>query len=101
MLKLNANYESHFDGLYSKLSFTDFIGLMKFITSLSKKLVNNRKRKNQQTLNWLRSSRFGSVKKQHVNNLSSYKLLEKEDLTLSFGLNFCYLIIIMADVNQK
>ena len=88
LVKLHANYKTQFDDVYENLSFTDFIALMKYITFLCKRTDMNHKKKNQQTLNWLRSCRYGSVKKQQINNLSSYQLTENEQLALSFGLNF-------------
>ena len=86
--KLSTNYRGHLEYLQENLIFTDFIELLKFTSVLSKRLKTNLDKKNNQSLNFLKSRRFGTVKKQHINNLSSYQLTDEEKLALSFGLNF-------------
>ena len=88
LMKLNLKYVDHFEFLRDKLIFTDFIELLKFSTASSKRLKAKLCNKNNQSLNFLKSRRFGTVKKHHINNLSSYQLSEEEETALSFGLNF-------------
>ena len=85
---LHAAYKRHFDYLLGELTFTDFIDLLKFVTALSKKTKIKRERQNNKSLNFLKSQRYGNLKRQHVHNMSSYQLSEKQKLTLSLGLNF-------------
>ena len=50
------------------LSFTDLIELLKFISVSCKRFKANQSRKNHQSLNFLKSKRFGTVQRQHINN---------------------------------
>ena len=93
LCKLRLEYREHYDYVYENLNFTEFVDLMKFISKQNNKLISNRKQKNHQSLNFLKSRKFGTIEKQHITNLSSYKLSDNEEFALSFGLNFSLPIV--------
>ena len=87
-MKLQKEYSNVLDVLKQELSFTDLITFMKFVSSTNEKLVARKKAQNAKSLKSLISRRFGTLSKRHITNLSSYKLDEDEEFTLSLGLNF-------------
>ena len=61
---------------------------LKYVNEIIQKVTSKYKPRNTVNLKKLVESKFGSIAKQNVINLSSYKLDENELYALSFGFNF-------------
>ena len=74
--------------LESKISTSHFESFKAYIDQVISKQDEKYMKKNRHTLNRLVTSKFGTLTKGSVHNLSSKKLSEQESFALSLGLNF-------------
>ena len=71
-----------------KLQSKHYDEFQQYIREIIHKQTNKLDVKNEKNINRLVRLKFGSLRKQNIVNLSSYKLDDKEEFALSFGQNF-------------
>ena len=85
---LQYTYDNCLSTLESKISTNHFESFKAYIDQVISKQDEKYMKKNRHTLNRLVTSKFGTLTKGNVHNLSSKKLSEQESFALSLGLNF-------------
>ena len=85
---LQCTYENCIVTLESNISSSHFESFKAYIDLVISRLEVKYMKKNRDTVNRLVTSKFGTLTKGSVHNLSSKKLSEQESFALSLGLNF-------------